>query len=194
MGMLHLRPGKSPILATQPRPSTRRPPTPTSPILQTNPSQLSQKRRHFLQFNTNGIQNSQQQIHILLWEQDIMIACIQETNLTSTSSLSPFPNYTVIIKERSQGQGGRLITLVYHSVTYHEVNKHNFFLNDNNAEIRATTIEVDGVHLLVCNIYIPPTTSCTRGYTPNFSSLFTYDGDIIIMGDFKAQDASWYSS
>ena len=46
-------------------------------------------------------------------------------------------------------------------------------------------MEVDWAQLLLCNVYIPA--------APDFNSLFSYPWDILIMGDFKAHDASWYS-
>ena len=68
-------------------------------------------RGHFLQFNTNGILNSQQQLYQLLVEQEILVACIQETKLTAASTLpnlngrEPFPGYAVLRKDRPHGRG-----------------------------------------------------------------------------------------
>ena len=56
-------------------------------------------------------------------------------------------------------------------------------------------VEVDGAHVQVCNVYIPPSSSCPPGYVPAFSSLLVpTTGDVLIMGDFNAHDALWYSS
>ena len=68
-------------------------------------------RGHFLQFNTNGILNSQQQLYQLLVDQEILVACIQETKLTAASTLpnlngrEPFPGYAVLRKDRPHGRG-----------------------------------------------------------------------------------------
>ena len=91
------------------------------------------------------------------------------------------------------GQGGGLITLVAHSIRYTELKPSPLFPGDNTAEHQAISVEVDGAQLLVCNVYIPPAASCP-GYQPNFTSLFSATGDTLIMGDFNAHDALWYSS
>ena len=167
---------------------------PASPTPNPGPDQI-QNRGHFLQFNTNGILNSQQQLLQLLQDQNILIACIQETKLTETSILPPFPNYTTIRKDRPQGRGGGLITLIHHSVTYQEIIPDPFFPGDTTAEHLTISVEVDGAHLQVCNVYIPPSSSCPPGYVPAFSSLLVpTTGDVLIMGDFNAHDALWYSS
>ena len=58
---------------------------------------------HFLQFNTNGITNSRQEINDLLKQQDILVACIQETKLTSNSATPIFDKYTVERRDRPVG-------------------------------------------------------------------------------------------
>ena len=83
--------------------------------------------------------------------------------------------------------------LIHHSIAYEEV-QHTFLPGDTTTELQAITIEVNGAKLLICNVYIPPISSCPGGYTPDFDSLFSYSGDILIMGDFNAHDPSWYSS
>ena len=87
----------TPPPATPPRPLP-----PTSPPVAPN---VPQARGHFLQININGILNSHQQLLQLLRDQNILIACIQETKLTATSVLPPFPNYAVLRKDRPQGRG-----------------------------------------------------------------------------------------
>ena len=156
-----------------------------------------QIRGHFLQFNTNGIKNSYSELIQLINDQNILIACIQETKLTASSDITQlkFPNHAVIRKDRPSGRpGGGLITLVAHSIKYIELNQSSLFPGDNIAEHQAISVEVDGAQLLVCNVYIPPIASCPPGYHPNFNSLFNATGDTLIMGDFNAHDALWYSS
>ena len=65
-----------------------------------------QARSHFLQININGILNSHQQ---LLHDNNILIACIQKSKLTSaTPTLPTFPNYAVLRKDRPWGRGEAL--------------------------------------------------------------------------------------
>ena len=48
--------------------------------------------------------------------------------------------------------------------------------------------------VLVCNVYITPASLRPIGCAPDFSSLLSCPGDILIMGDFNAHDTSWYCS
>ena len=65
---------------------------------------------------------------------------------------------------------------------------------DNIFEHQAVKVDVDWAQLLVCNIYVPPVSSCPHGYKPNFASLFSHFDDILIMADFNAHDDTWFSS
>ena len=148
---------------------------------------------HFLQVNINGILNSHQQLLHFLRDKNILIACVQETKLTATSALPAFPNYAVIRRDRLRGRGGGLIILVHHSITYQEL-PDTILPGDSVAERQTIAVEVNGATLTICNIYIPPATSCPPGYSPDFHSLFNHTEDILIMGDFNAHDDLWYSS
>ena len=166
-------------------------PTPTT-LTATPQTPPPATRGHFLQWNANGIQNSQEQLLQFLDDRKILVACVQETKLSDRSPPPTFKNYSVIRKDRPGGRGGGLITLVHHSVKYQEA--HLPFPGDNTIEHQAVTVDVDGAHLLVCNIYVPPVSSCPQGYIPNFAPLFSHTGDILVMGDFNAHDDTWYSS
>ena len=146
-----------------------------------------------MQLNTNGTLNSPQQLLQLRQDQKILITCFQETKLRSSSNTSSLEGYAVLRKDHPQGQCGGLITLLHHSVANQEVQEHTFLPRDTIDELQALTVELDGAQLLVCNVYIPPASSCPRGYAPDFKSLLTYHGDILIMGDFNAHDTLWYS-
>ena len=43
------------------------------------------------------------------------------------------------------------------------------------------------------NLYIPPNSSCSSGYTPSLSDLLSTNEDCIFMGDFNAHDDLWFS-
>ena len=91
------------------------------------------------------------------------------------------------------GAGGGLITLVHHSITYEEL--HDTVLpGDNVTELQSIKVIVNGAHLIMRNIYIPPSSSCLMGYLPDFETLFSPTEDMLIMGVFNAHDNLWYSS
>ena len=147
-----------------------------------------------MQININGIQNSQQEIIHLLKQRNVLVACIQETKLTPASSLPDFPNFAAVRRDRPGRGGGGLITLVHHSITYTEFDTSNFFPGDTVAECLAVELEMGGAKLLVANVYIPPVSSCPSDYSPNFTHLFNWSDDILVMGDFNAHDPRWYST
>ena len=55
-------------------------------------------------------------------------------------------------------------------------------------------LHLEGAHLQVFNIYIPPATSCPPGYSPDLGPLLASSaGDAVVMGDFNAHHAVWHS-
>ena len=140
--------------ASTPPSSSQHHPPPKPPAPSSSRDQ-NQNRCHFLQFSTNGILNSRHQLLQLLQDRNILIACIQETKLTETYTLLPFSIYAAVRKDRPQGRGGWLITLIHHSKTYKEIRPDPFFPGDRTAEHLTTSFEIDGTHLQICNVYIP---------------------------------------
>ena len=70
-----------------------------------------------------------------------------------------------------------------------------FFPGYTTAKHLTISIEIDVAYLQICNVYISLSSSCPPGYAPAFSSLLAQtSGDMLIMGDFNARDALWYSS
>ena len=178
-----------------PSPSSQTPTAPpTTPPLITPPPNTPANaiQGHFLQLNTNGIKNSTDQINDLLNKHNILIACIQETKLTTSNPDPDFDNYLVERRDRPNNDGGGgLITLIHRDVSYTPVASAPYF-NDPITEHQAIEVSVDGAKLLIINVYIPPASSA-QGQLPNFDLLFNITRDVLIMGDFNAHDARWYS-
>ena len=82
------------------------PPPPPLHIPHPHPPHQAHSEGSILQFNCNGIQNSHQEIISLLNSKFILVACIQETMLTSKSLLRPFPNYATLRRDRPGPSGG----------------------------------------------------------------------------------------
>ena len=169
-------------------------PPPPTPLLPPTPPDApsASVQGHFLQFNTNGILNSHQQLNDLLQRHNILIACIQESKLTPTSKLDQFQNFATVRRDRLTGGGGGLITLIRHDVDYIEVDSSHLFPGDTFTEHLAVEVELDGAKLMVVNVYVPPVSS-TAGFIPNLTHLFSITRDVLVMGDFNAHDARWYS-
>ena len=48
----------------------------------------------------------------------VKVAVIQESNLSSNSMTPSIQNFTTVRKERRQGQGGGLLTLIHKSINF----------------------------------------------------------------------------
>ena len=185
---------------TQPPPPAFSPPSspPSSPHSGLNqfstaspPSgAANQIQGHFLQFNTNGIQNSSEQIYDLITKHNILVACIQETKLIPGAPVPNFGRYAVERRDRPSGGGGGLITLIHPSINYTTVD--SAYFSDPITENLAIEVDLDGAKLLIINVYIPPVSS-VAGQTPSLASLFDITRDVLIVGDFNAHDARWHS-
>ena len=55
---------------------------------------------HFLQFNTIHIKNSQHETNDLLTQQNLLVACIQDTKLIPTSTAPILDKYTIERRDR----------------------------------------------------------------------------------------------
>ena len=164
-----------------------------------NSQHLPPPSLNFLQFNCNGIQHGHRELSSYLHDKQILVACLQETKLTSTSKTPSFANYNMVRKDRpSQDGGGGLAILVHHSISFLPFNTDQFFQHDNISEHQGIIITLPGgvstLHLI--NIYIPPCTSCPPGHTPVLDPLF--GGlqllDCLVMGDFNAHNPAWFSA
>ena len=94
-------------------------------------------------------------------------------------------NYTLIRKDRVKDAGGGLAFLVHNSIQFQPLPD----IQDPHIEYLAIKI----MNITIVNIYIPPTSSCTQGYTPSITR-FLPDSDAVCLGDFNAHDTLWHSS
>ena len=123
----------------------------------------------------------------------VKVAVIQESKLNPKSRTPCFQNYTTVRKDRRQGQGGGLITLVHKSINFSRKPESPETLADPHLEELTITAKLGNTDLIISNIYIPPTSSCTGGYLPSLDHLMTTT-DTLILGDFNAHHSSWHSS
>ena len=69
-----------------------------------------------LQFNANGIDNKQVELCEFLERHKFKVAVIQESKLTLNYLTPNIQNFTTVRKDRHQGQGGGLLTLIHKSI------------------------------------------------------------------------------
>jgi len=172
-------------------PHPAQPPVPPPPLRSRNPP-LPSNSPAILQFNCNGLISSQAELTSFLLKNKIPIACLQETKLSPSSKLKPFPEYTLLRKDRPNQTGSSIAFLIHHSITYTHLNLSH--LSDGVIELDGITMELNGSPTHIINIYLPPHSSCPPNYFPNFSQLLSFQDDSIILGDFNAHNPAWFSS
>jgi hypothetical protein len=124
----------------------------------------------------------------------VKVACLQETKLSARSKQSNFPDYTHVRKDRPAGGGGGLVILIHHSVSFTHIDVSALTDFDLSLELLAVCIEIGSFKLDVYNVYLPPASSCPTGHRTVFTTLFASpSNDALILGDFNAHHASWYS-
>ena len=181
-------PNTSPINSQNPQ----TPSIPHTPSHNTPPPPIS--INSILQLNCNGIQNSHSEIASLLHNKNILIAAIQETKLTPSSNLRPFPNFTTLRRDRPGGtRGGGLIILIHHSISFTPLPTDHLFPNDSTIEHLAISATINSLPINIYNIYIPPISSCPPNYTPDLEALLSPQDDSIVLGDFNAHSPAWFS-
>ena len=146
-----------------------------------------------LQFNANGIGNKQVELGEILKRHTVKMAVIQESKLILNSRTSNIQNFTTVRKDRHQGQGGDLLTLIHKSINFCQRPDSPGTLADPHLEELTITAKLGNTDLIITNVYIPPASSCTGGYSPSLDQLMMTT-DTFILGDFNAHHSSWYSS
>ena len=92
-----------------------------------------------------------------------------------------------------QGQGGGLLIFIHKSINFHQQLQLPETLSDLHLEELTISAKLGSTELIISNIYIPPTGSCTAGYQPSIDHLMTTP-DTLILGDFNAHHSSWHAT
>ena len=118
---------------------------------------------------------------------------IQESKLSSNSKTASIQNFTTVRKDRRQGQGGGLLTLIHKSINFSRKPKSpETLVEPHYLEEVIITATLGDTEFNITNVYIPPASSCTGGYLPSLDHLMMTT-DTLILGDFNAHHSTWYS-
>ncbi|ESN97338.1 hypothetical protein HELRODRAFT_178124 [Helobdella robusta] len=144
-----------------------------------------------MQFNCNGIRKRRKELEHHLISNNIQIAAIQETKLSSPLKNIEFSNYTVYRRDRSGKKGGGLLMLIINSIQYDK--KPLPSPNNDVIEQQGITIKVNNTMINIINIYIPPQSKCPKMFKASLSHLLSIP-NLILLGDFNAHHQLWHSS
>ncbi len=147
-----------------------------------------------MQWNINGIQSKLDELLHYMEESKTLIAAIQETKLTKLSKERKTPNYTLVRQDRGKDKGGGLAFLIHQKVSFNLEKTPARLSQDPHMETLTISIPSKNSPLYIRNVYIPPQSSCSRGYTPPLNELFSGLGDsYYIIGDMNAHNILWHS-
>ena len=138
-----------------------------------------------MQFNANGIGNKLMELGEFLKRHNVKVAVIHESKFSSNSKTPSIQNFTTVRRDRRQGQGGGLLTLIHKSINFSRKPKSPETLLELHLEELTITATLADTELIIANIYIPPTSSCTGGYLPSLDHLMMTTA-ALILGDFNA--------
>ena len=148
-----------------------------------------------LQFNANGLNTSKQELASFLHENNVKVACVQETKLRQNNPDPSFPGYAFLRRDRVGGGGGGLAILISHDVEFVPIDVDILTNADPHLEVLAAKIHLRHFSLNIYNVYVPPVSSCAPGHSTDYASLLDHtDGDAIIVGDFNAHSDGWFST
>ena len=108
---------------------------------------------------------------------------IQESKLTVNSRTPNIQNFTTVRKDRDQGQGCGLLTLIHKSINFSRRPHSPDTLADSHLEELTITAKLGNTDLIITNVYMPPASSCT-GYNPSLDHLMMTR----IQGDSSSTD------
>ena len=144
------------------------------------------------QINISGLRGKLDNVVNYMLEKHIQVAAIQETHLTSKCNIKAPPGFQLIAMNRPEkrGKGGGVAFLVSDEIKYSVKTLKN---NDDHAEVQAIVIPYKDQQLTLINTYIPPSSSCTPGYSATLSNHLSGTATIIV-GDMNAHNSLWFSS
>ena len=138
-----------------------------------------------MQFNANDIGNKLTELGQFLERHNVKVAVIQVSRFSSNSRTPSINNFTTVGKDRRQGQGGGLLTLIHKSINFSRIPESPDTLVEPHLEELTITVTLGDTELIITNVYIPQTRSCAGGYLPSLDHLMTTT-DTLILAYFNA--------
>ena len=157
------------------------PPLAPSPIPVPSADQISDDSTfNVLLFNANGIGNKQTELGVVLERNEVKVAVIQQSKLSSKSKNPCIRNYTTVRKDRPHSHGGGLLVFIHESITFSKQSSPPEALSDPHLEELTIKADLGNTKLIISNIYIPPASSCSNGYQSSIEHLLTTPDPLIL--------------
>ena len=146
-----------------------------------NRKKIPNQKLVFLQWNAEGIQRKKEALKIFLHENEVDVACIQETHLNSNLRFS-IRGYTCFRQDRDSRPKGGILTLVKNNIPTSDIP----LPNSTQSEIMGTKLILPDLNLNVYNCYCPPDKELEldRIQIPN-------NEECLILGDMNSHSQSW---
>ena len=145
-------------------PQSQQSPRPTRSLTPPTKQISDDSTFNVLQVNANGIGNKLTELEVVLERNNVKVAVIQESKLSSKSKNPCIQNYITVRKDRSHGQGGRLLIFIHRSITFSKQPSSPESLSYPHLEELSIKAELGNTKFIISNIYIPPASSCSNGY------------------------------
>ena len=145
-----------------------------------------------MQWNANRISTKVTERLTFLHSNNVNIAAIQETKLTSNTKPLKMPGLAAVRLDRHKNKGGGLLMLIKDTIPF----------VDNTADLPQSTdphLEQQGIsitmpnrqQLQIDNIYIPPRSSCSAGHNASIAHLLSNNEMSLIAGDINVNYSRW---
>ena len=135
---------------------------------------------NILHWNAEGIQNKKATLAERLKQEDIDVACIQETHLKENLRLS-MRGYQVVRQDRTDRIKGGVLILIKNSLPYQEI----IVDTENQAEIQGIRVIMGNETLTIFNEYCPVDRSLSLG------KMEIGETSCIVVGDFNSHSEAW---
>ena len=143
--------------------STPPPPSP-SPTPAPSAEQISDDSTfNVLQLNDNGIGNKLTELGVVLERNNVKVAVIQESKLSSKSKNPGIRNYSTVRKDRPHGHCGGLLVFIHESIPFSKQPSSPEALSDPHLEELTIKANIGNTKLIMSNIYIHPASQMTSG-------------------------------
>ena len=135
---------------------------------------------NIMQWNAEGASNKKIALAERLHQEEIDVACLQETHLKATQRFS-MRGYQVFRQDREGRSKGGVAILVKNSIPAQE-----FCVNTNNqAEIHGVNIMMENEKMTIFNVYCPPDRELS------LDQMELPESQCLVTGDFNSHSEAW---